>query len=319
MGKGGTTQTYVEGATMKVLRPYAIAAISVTLALLLTLLMTPPHQPIRFLLFVLAVVLSANEGIWPGVFATLLSAGLAAYFLIQPMDWSAVSDSGELVRMLQFCGLSLGITWVTHRFQHSDEEIRAAAAVVESLAESIIQQGLDNTIQSWNKAAERIYGYTAEEAIGRPVSVIVPPDRREELQQLVERVHLGAAIQGHETVRIRKDGTPIDVALTLSPVQDRKGKIVGVSSIAREITERKQAEEAIRQSHAKLERQTRTIEDSGGDERNSPGEFDPRGCLCGHRPLRANTHSRKLRRAVCAFRLQRQLGDGPPMGRTETE
>ena len=89
MGKGRTTQTYVEGATLKVLRPYAIAAISVTLALLLTLLMTPPHQPIRFLLFVLAVVLSANGGIWPGVFATLLSAALAAYFLIQPMDWSA--------------------------------------------------------------------------------------------------------------------------------------------------------------------------------------------------------------------------------------
>ena len=158
--------------------------------------------------------------------------------------------------MLQFCGLSLGITWVTHRLQRSEETIRAAAAVVESLAESIMRQGMDNTILSWNKAAERIYGYTAEEAIGRPVSLIVPPDRREELQHLVERVHLGGSIQSHETVRIRKDGTRIDVALTLSPVQDRKGRIVGVSSIAREITERKQAEEAIRQSHAKLERQT---------------------------------------------------------------
>ena len=122
-----------------------------------------------------------------------------------------------------------------------------------------MRQGMDNTIQSWNKAAERIYGYTAEEAIGRPVSLIVPADRREELQHLIERVHLGASIQSHETVRIRKDGTHIDVALTLSPIYDRKGKIVGVSSIAREITDRKQAEEAIRQSHAKLERQTEQL------------------------------------------------------------
>ena len=229
------------------------------MALLLTLLITPLHQQFRFLLFALAVVVSATGGIWPGVFATLLSAALADYFLIPPLHSLAISDSGDLVRLLLFCGVGLVITWITHRFQHSEETIRAAAAVVESSADSIMRQGLDNTILSWNKAAERIYGYTAEEAIGRPVSLIVPPDRREELQHLVERVHLGGSVQSHETVRIRKDGTPIDVALTLSPVQDRKGRIVGVSSIAREITERKQAEEAIRQSHAKLERQTHQL------------------------------------------------------------
>jgi diguanylate cyclase (GGDEF)-like protein/PAS domain S-box-containing protein len=122
-----------------------------------------------------------------------------------------------------------------------------------------MRQSLDNTILSWNKAAEHIYGYTAEEAIGRPVSLIVPPDRREELQRLVERVHLGGSVQSHETVRVRKDGRHVDVALTLSPVQDRKGRIVGVSSIGREITERKLAAEAIRQSHEKLERQTHQL------------------------------------------------------------
>jgi diguanylate cyclase (GGDEF)-like protein/PAS domain S-box-containing protein len=254
MGTGATTG--VKDSMAKVLRPYAVAAVSVTVALLLTLLITPPHQPVRLLLFVLAVVLSANEGVWPGLFATGLSAILAAYFLIPPTEWAAASESGYLTRMLQFCGLSLAITWVTHRFQHSRDRIRTAEAVIESLAESIMRQDLDNSIQSWNKAAERIYGYTAEEAIGRPVSLIVPPDRRDELQQLVERVHLGGSVQSHETVRIRKDGTRLDVALTLSPIKDRKGRIVGVSSIAREITERKQAEEAIRQSHADLERQT---------------------------------------------------------------
>ena len=244
---------------LRVLKPYALAGASVVIALLLTILITPLHHQVRLLLFILAVVVSANEGVGPGVFATLLSATLASCFLISPAGWSATSDSGNLVRMLQFCGLNLAITWVTHRFQRSDETILAAGAVIESLAESIVRQDLDGMIQSWNKAAERIYGYTAAEAIGRPISLLVPSDRMEELKQLSERVHLGGSIQDHETVRIRKDGTRIDVALTLSPVKDRKGKIMGASSVARQITERKQAEEAIRQSHAKLERQTNQL------------------------------------------------------------
>ena len=244
---------------MRVLRAYALAAISVTIALLLTLLITPLRQQFKFLLFFLAVFASATGGIWPGVFATLLSVAMADYFLIQPLRSFAISDPGDLVPLLLFCGVGLVITWITHRLQRSEETIRAAAAVIESSADSIMRQSLDNTILSWNKAAEHIYGYTAEEAIGRPVSLIVPPDRREELQRLVERVHHGGSVQSHETVRIRKDGAHIDVALTLSPVQDREGRIVGVSSIAREITERKQAEEALRQSHEKLERQTHQL------------------------------------------------------------
>ncbi|MGA3213927.1 MAG: PAS domain S-box protein, partial [Terriglobales bacterium] len=225
----------------------------------MTLLIPPLHQQFRFLLFAVAVAVSATGGIWPGVFATVLSAALAVYFLIPPVHSFAISDRGDLVRLLLFCGVGLVISWITRRLQRSEEAIRAAAAVVESSAESIMRQGLDNTILSWNKAAERIYGYTAEEAIGRPVSLIVPPNCQEELQHMIERVHLGGSVQSHETVRIRKDGTLIDVALTLSPIQDRKGRVVGVSSISREITERKQAEEALRQSHAKLERQTHRL------------------------------------------------------------
>lgn len=159
---------------LRVLRPYVLAGTSVVIALLLTILITPLHEHARLLLLILAVVVSANEGILPGVFATVFSATLASYFLIPPGGWSATSDSGNLVRMLLFCGVNLAITWVTHRFHNSDETIRAAGAVIESLAESIVRQDLEGTIQSWNKAAERIYGYTAEEAIGCPISLIVP-------------------------------------------------------------------------------------------------------------------------------------------------
>ena len=105
------------------------------------------------------------------MFATLLSAVMGAYFLIPPVHSLAISDLGDLVRLLLFCGVGLVITWITSRLRRSEEANRAAAAVVESSAESIMRQGLDNTILSWNKAAERIYGYTAEEAIGRPVSL----------------------------------------------------------------------------------------------------------------------------------------------------
>lgn len=144
------------------------------MALLLTLFIPPLHQQFRFLLFAFAVAVGASGGVWPGIFATLLSAALAAYFLIPPVHSLAVSDLGDMVRLLLFCGVGLIITWITRRLKRSDETIRAAAAVVESSAESIMRQGLDNTILSWNKAAERIYGYTANEAVGRPVSLIVP-------------------------------------------------------------------------------------------------------------------------------------------------
>ena len=244
---------------MRVLRGYAVAAVSVTMALLLTLLITPLHQQFKFLLFFLAVFASATGGVGPGVFATLLSVAMVDYFLIQPLRSFAISDPGNLVPLLLFCGVGLVITWITHRLQRSEESILAAAAVIESSADSIMRESLDNTILSWNKAAEHTYGYTAKEAIGRPASLIVPPDRREELQRLIERIHQGGSVQSHETVHVKKDGAHIDVALTLSPVQDREGSIVGVSSIARGITERKLTEEAIRHSHEQLERQTHEL------------------------------------------------------------
>jgi PAS domain S-box-containing protein len=214
----------------------------------LTLLVPPLRQQFKFLLFFIAVFASATGGIGPGVFATLLSVAMADYFLIPPFHSFAVSDPLNLVPLLLFCAVGFVTVWIVNRKQRLEETLRTAAAVIESSADSIMRLSLDNTILSWNKAAEHIYGYTAEEAIGRPASLIVPLDHREELQRLVERVHQRGSVKSHETVCIRKDGAHIHVALTLSPVQDRQGKIVGMSGIARDITERKRAEEALRQS-----------------------------------------------------------------------
>jgi diguanylate cyclase (GGDEF)-like protein/PAS domain S-box-containing protein len=225
----------------------------------LTLLIPPLRQQFKFLLFFLAVFASATGGIGPGVLATLLSVAMVDYFLLPPLHSFAIADPGNLVPLLLFCGAGLVVTWMVRRLQRSEQTILAAAAVIESSADSIMRQGLDSTILSWNKAAEHTYGYTAKEAIGRPVSLIVPPDHWEELQRLVERVHQGGSVQNYETAHVKKDGSRLDVSLTLSPVQDRGGRIVGVSSIARRITERKLAEEAIRQSHEQLEQHTHQL------------------------------------------------------------
>ncbi len=129
------------------------------------------------------------------------------------------------------------------------DEMRARlAAVVESSVDAIISTDLAGVVTSWNPAAERLYGYAAAEMLGQPLDVIVPPDRREELRQLLQRLEQGQAIGGHETVRIRKDGTPVDVALAVSLVKDSEGAVIGVSKIARDLTERRRIEERLRQA-----------------------------------------------------------------------
>jgi len=244
---------------MRVFRAYALAVLSVTIALLLTLVITPIREQFRFLLFALAVFASATGGLWPGVFATLLSVALAVLFLSDPLHPFAISSPATLARPVLFSGAGCLIAWVTHRLRRSEQEARAEAAVIESSADCIIRTGLDDRIETWNKAAERAHGYSAQEAIGQPLSLIVPADLHEERHRLTERVRQGDPVQNHETVRARKDGTRFQVALTISPVQDRHGKIVGISTIARDITGRKQAEDALRESLEKLERRTRQL------------------------------------------------------------
>jgi PAS domain S-box-containing protein len=116
---------------------------------------------------------------------------------------------------------------------------------VASSDDAIVSKNLDGIITSWNQGAERIFGYTAEEAIGQSILLIIPPDRRSEEDDVIGRVRRGERVDHFETIRRRKDGTEIAVSLTISPVKDRSGRIIGASKIARDISERKQAEQAI--------------------------------------------------------------------------
>jgi two-component system, cell cycle sensor histidine kinase and response regulator CckA len=116
------------------------------------------------------------------------------------------------------------------------------ASLVQSCEDAIIGKTLDGTIVSWNAGAEKLYGYKGVEVIGRPISVLYPPYRPDELPEIMERIKAGQEVQRLETVRMRKDGAPVDVSLTISPIRDSAGQVIGASTIARDITARKQEE-----------------------------------------------------------------------------
>lgn len=120
-------------------------------------------------------------------------------------------------------------------------------AIVESSSDAIISKSLDGIVFTWNTAAERMFGYTADETIGRSVLILVPADRRHEELVIIEHVKAGKQVQHIETIRRRKDGTYVDVSLTISPIRDARQAIIGVSTIARDITAKKQAEELLQQ------------------------------------------------------------------------
>ncbi len=143
------------------------------------------------------------------------------------------------------------ITDITER-KKAEEAQGRLAAIVESADDAIISKDLNAIIQSWNIGAEKIFGYKAEEVIGKPVSLLVPPGHIDEVPEILARIELGEHIEQFETVRMRKDGTIIPLSLTFSAVKDVSGRVIGASKIAHDITERKQAEEEIRRHAEEL-------------------------------------------------------------------
>lgn len=125
----------------------------------------------------------------------------------------------------------------------TDEIAQRLAAIVESSDDAILTKDLDGTVTSWNKAAERLLGYRSPEIIGKPVTLLLPDDRLDDEAPILARLRRGERIRHYETVRRRKDGSLIDISLSVSPLRNATGMVVGASSIARDISERKQAEE----------------------------------------------------------------------------
>ena len=232
-----------------------------------------PH----FLTFIAILISARYFGRGPGLLAMFVGSLPFIYNVVvslRPVTPSTARYWLTLAVAYVVIGL---LVWMIDRHRHMSAEVRTLAdqrleqlaievaqrekeervsaqlrAIVESSEDAIISKDLGGFIQSWNYGAEKIFGYTAAEAIGNPVSLIVPPDRAHEESDIIERIRQGGRVKHFETVRLHKDGRHIQVSLTVSPIHDPKGNVVGASHIARDISERKEFEEQLRQTQ-KLE------------------------------------------------------------------
>jgi len=148
----------------------------------------------------------------------------------------------------------------TARDHHAARE-RLFSAAVESSNDAIITEALDGTITGWNPAAERLYGFTAEEAVGETIDIIIPPNRAAEIQDILRRIHWGERIEHNETVRRRKDGSSVEVSLSVSPIKTSSGTIIGVAKTARDLTESRKTQQALWQQTEERRRIFETSQD----------------------------------------------------------
>jgi len=189
----------------------------------------------------------------------------------------------------------LGISQEITERKRSEETRTRLAAIVESSDDAIFSKTLDGVITSWNPGAERLFGYTSQEAIGQRMQMLVPPEILDEETEILARIARGEAVRHFETQRLKKDGTKIDVSLTISPIRDSNGQITGASKISRDITQNKEAEKKLRTQLARLDLLSRTTRAIGERqdlasifqvvlrslEDNLPIDF---GCLCLYEP-----------------------------------
>jgi PAS domain S-box-containing protein len=235
--------------------PVMIAVVSAILfccvAALLALLLQRPHTLLDVWLMVALsawlfdIALSAMVNVARfdlGFYVGRIYGLCAASFVLAVLLIDNVALQAKLSRLLH----SLRRQAASERAHYTERE-RLFSAVVESSNDAIITKTLDATITGWNRAAERLFGFTAAEAVGSNIDIIVPPDRRAEVRDILGRISRGEAIEQYETLRLHKDGRQVDVSLSVSPIESASGEIVGASKTARDIGERKRAQHALNQ------------------------------------------------------------------------
>jgi PAS domain S-box-containing protein len=239
------------------------AILCLTLLALFLLWLRRPHTVIDVWLMVVLcawlfdIALSAivNEARFDlGFYAGRIYGLCAASFVLGVLLVDNVALQAQMARMVG----TLRRQAASEKMLRTERE-RLFGAVVESSNDAIITKTLDGTITGWNKAAERLFGYSASEAVGKPIDIVVPPERRNEARDILDRIGRGEATEHHETSRMHKDGRTVDVSLTISPIRSAAGDIIGASKIARDITESKRTKQAL---HQQIEERQRIFETS---------------------------------------------------------
>lgn len=207
-------------------------------------------------LYPVVVVASLVGGLSAGTVAAVLCVFTIHYFFVPLVD---ATDVAGLAGFSLSCALVIGVTEMLRRAWARVAEVEAAGAVNERLSaivasssDAILCKSLDGIVTSWNAGATRLFGFSAEEMIGQSIARMIPPGRIDEEAGITARITAGERIDHYETARVAKDGHEIDVSLTISPVKDAKGNVAGVSTILRDIGDRKRAEQALRESEERL-------------------------------------------------------------------
>jgi PAS domain S-box-containing protein len=234
-----------------------------SLAALLVLWLRRPHSVIDIWLMVALVAwlfdiaLSAifNAARFDlGFYAGRVYGLCAASFVLAALLVNHVGQQAQLSRLLE----ALRRQAASERDRHTERE-RLFSAVVESSNDAIITKTLHGTITGWNRAAERLFGFTAAEAVGKPIEIITPPDRRAEVREMLDRAAQGEAIEYYETLRLHKNGRDVHVSVGVAPIRSATGEIVGASKIARDISESRRTQKALNQE---IEERRRIFETS---------------------------------------------------------
>jgi two-component system CheB/CheR fusion protein len=209
------------------------------------------HQD-PFVIFILAVVFTARFfGFGPAILCTFSSAIVLDYSMFRQTLNAAVSEN-ELQRLGVFILISVLIAGLARQRSLAETQADAArqqmAAIVTSSEDAIASFTVDGIVTSWNRAAQNLFGYAAAEIMGRPISVLVPPDRLEEFATNLAGLNREQSVPSYETERIDRNGTRLTILLSLSPLRNEQGKLVGASMIARDVTSKKRTEEALRRN-----------------------------------------------------------------------
>lgn len=231
---------------------YAGAAMAVWVALSLWTFSPVLHRHLFSLLLAAVLFTARFIGFGPAVFCALISTAGLDFFGVSPSFGFAIRSADDLEELAAFLSISVFALSMARQRKlaesRADRSTREMAAIVEYSCDAIYSCRTDGVITNWNRAAEHLYGYTAEEAVGSPIARLAPPERRDEVERNLALLNQGGHVSPYRTERLRKDGSRCPVLLSISPLRNVRGELIGRSLIARDISAEKQSEEAIRRS-----------------------------------------------------------------------